>query len=182
MHRRAGFGSVLVLVLAALALFLLGGQSLVGARQASPVAGATPPSGLPGVTSDVLGRGLPPAAPGQELAIGRVTIAPGASIPTHEHPGTQVAAIVGGELTYTVLTREVALTRAGGPTAGTPAATEAILAGETVILRAGDSVVEQVGAIHMARNEGTEPVVILVSTLFETGEPRTIFVSATPVP
>ena len=162
-------------------LLLVGGAVLVDGRQATPAAEGTPAaSGLPGVTSELLGRTEAVGAPGQELALARVTIAPGAGVPPHEHPGTQLAVIVAGELTYTVLTTEVTWSRAGGG-AGTPAATEAIVAGQTVLLRPGDSVVELPGAIHRARNEGDEPVVILLSTLFAAGQPRTLFV-ATPAP
>ena len=157
-----------------LVLLLAGGVALVGARQATPAAGA-PAAGLPGVTSEVLGRTDPAEALGRELALGRVTLAPGAVIPPHEHPGTQLATIVAGELTYTVLTNEVQLARAsaGG---GTAAATEGIAAGETVAIRPGDVVVEVPGAIHTARNNGDEPVVILLSTLFPIGATRTQFV------
>ena len=55
-------------------------------------------------------------------------------------------------------------------------------AGNTVVLRAGDSVPEQPGAFHQARNTGDEPVVILLATLFASDQPRTIFVAATPTP
>ena len=161
------------IVVVLLLTVLTGGLALADARQASPVAQATPAAALPGVTSEVLGRTAAADAPGRELALARVTVAPGATIPPHEHPGPQVASIEAGELTYTVLIDEVGLTRASGET-------EAIGAGQTVVLRAGDVVVEEPGALHTARNAGTETVVILLSTLFAAGEPRTIFV-ATPV-
>jgi hypothetical protein len=82
----------------------------------------------------VLGSGAAAAAPGHDLTVGRVTIAPGATIPPHVHPGTQVATIVSGELTYTVLSGEIPVTLAGG---GSPGATRTVRAGETVVLRAG---------------------------------------------
>ena len=165
-------------ILVGLVLLLAGSAVFVDARQATPAAPDNPAAGLPGVTSEVLGRTDPASAPGQELALARVTLAPGAVIPPHEHPGTQLATIVAGELTYSVLTGEVKLTRAGAE-GGTPAATGAITAGETVALRPGDVIVEVPGAIHTARNDGDETVDILLSTLFLVGEPRTIFV-ATP--
>jgi len=166
-------------VVLCLVLLLAGGVVLVDARQATPVAG-TPAAGLPGVTSEVFGRTEPEEALGQELALGRVTLAPGAVIPPHEHPGTQLAAIMAGELAYTVLTNEVRLVRATVD-GGAPAATEGIVAGETVALRPGDVVVEVPGAVHTARNDGDEPVEILLSTLFPIGATRTQFVG-TPAP
>ena len=169
MRRSVGFGPVLCLALAAV-LWVSG----VGSRAESAATLATPAaSGLPGVTSEVLGRGVSSSAPGEELAVARVTIAPGAAIPEHEHPGTQVAAIVAGELTYTVVTGEVPVTRAGGEV-------ESIGAGQTVTLRPGDSLVEQPGVRHHAENNGAETVEISLATLFPPDQPRTIFVTPTP--
>ncbi len=171
------------LVALALPVVLVAALSAAAARDATPSAGrGTPTAGLPGVTSVVLAHGAPDAAPASELSIGRVVIEPGASIPPHEHPGTQVAAIVDGELTYTVLTGSVPVTRAASSPA-TPAdrADFVIDAGETFVLTAGDSVVEQPGALHTARNAGDKPVVILLATLFDPDQPRTIF-AATPAP
>ncbi len=133
---------------------------------------------MSGVISDVLGSGAADVAPGHDLAVGRVTIAPGATIPPHVHPGTQVAAIISGELTYTVLSGQIPVTAAADGGSGGPP--RMVAAGETVFLRAGDSVAEQPGAAHTARNAGSEPVVILLATLFPAGERRTIFVDATP--
>ena len=171
----------LALVLPVLALLLLavGGSASHRAGQGgSPP--ATPASSLPGVTAEVLVRATPDAAPSEELALGRVTVEPGASIPPHEHPGTQIATILSGELTYTVLTGTVGVTRFQMGSPAPSAAEGAIRAGETTLLRPGDSVVERPGALHTARNDGDEPVVILLATLFRAGEPRTLF--ATPVP
>jgi quercetin dioxygenase-like cupin family protein len=147
------------------------------AAGSSPASSTTPSAGLPGVTSKVLAHASPLAAPDKELSAVRVTIQPGASIPAHEHPGTQVAAILSGSLTYTVLTGEIPVTR--GAT-GTPSPAEVVRAGQTVVLQPGDFVVEEPGALHMARNEGSEPVVISLATLFPPGQPRTIFAQATP--
>ena len=181
MRRLFGDASVLFGILV---LVAVGSNALADSQGATPAAqGSSVATSLPGIMSEVLGRRTPVLAPRAELAVGRVTIAPGASIPPHEHPGTQVAAIVAGELTYTVLTGEVAVTAGDAPFGpATPTVVESILAGETRVLRPGDAVVEQPGAIHTARNAGAEPVIIVLSTLFEPGQPRTMFVSATPGP
>ena len=145
-----------------------------GARQASPAAG-------PGVVREVLGQGLPAAAPGQALALVRYTIPPATTLPPHVHPGVQVAHIVSGRLTYTVLTSEVPVTRAAG--AGQPGRLETIGAGEVTMLGPGDAVVEYPGVAHFGRNDGTEPVVILASTLLAADQPAAIVVddSGTPL-
>ncbi|HST38559.1 MAG TPA: hypothetical protein VLK58_03580, partial [Conexibacter sp.] len=44
----------------------------------------------------------PPGAPGRTLGLSRVTVAPGAELALHRHPGTQIANIARGTLTYWV--------------------------------------------------------------------------------
>jgi len=141
---------------------------------------ATPTTGTPAaVTSRVLAAASPAAVEDPVLALGVVTVEPGAAIPPHVHPGTQIGTIAAGQLTYTVLTGEVRMHRGGDGSDGTVVP---IRAGETVVLGAGDTVVEQPGAVHHARNEGSEMVVIWLSTLFPDGAPRAEYVEATPVP
>jgi quercetin dioxygenase-like cupin family protein len=170
MRRWKGIGAVVCLVLIA----ALGLGGLV-TRAEMPLLATTPTATLAtGVTSEVLGRGVPVGAPEDELAVARVTIAPGASIASHEHPGTQVAAIIAGELTYTVETGEVEVTRAGSDQS------ELVTAGQTVVLQPGDSLVEQPGEIHHAENKSSVTVEIALASLFPAGAPRTIFVTPTP--
>ena len=57
---------------------------------------------------------------------------PGAAIPSHYHPGTQIGVVVQGELTYTVFTGAVSLFRAAG---GAP---ETVSPGQTVVVGPGD--------------------------------------------
>ncbi len=176
-YRPRPVAMVLVLI-----LVLLGVMVAADARATSstfPAGQATPAAG-PAVSAEVLAHGTSPAAPGQELSLARVTIPPGASIPAHEHPGLQLASILSGTLTYTVLTGEVTLTRAA--TSGTPGPVERIMAVQTVAIRPGDWVAETPGNIHMAQNAGAEPVVILISRLFTAGEPPSILAEATPMP
>jgi quercetin dioxygenase-like cupin family protein len=68
------------------------------AQHATPVA-ATPMA----ITSEVLGRAAPVTVANPELSLGRVTVMPGAVLPVHHHPGTQIGVVVQGELTYSVL-------------------------------------------------------------------------------
>lgn len=140
---------------------------------------ATPEAAAPvAITSEVLGRAMPVTVENPELALGRVTVMPGAVLPVHYHPGTQVGVVVQGELTYTVFTGEIDWYRGDDPT-GEP---HAIGPGETVVVRPGDALVESPDSIHQGRNDGSVPLVIYLSTLFPGDAPRAIVVEATPVP
>lgn len=140
---------------------------------------ATPEAAAPvAITSEVLGRAMPVTVENPELALGRVTVMPGAVLPVHYHPGTQVGAVVQGELTYTVFTGEINWYQGGDPT-GEP---HAIGPGETVVVRPGDALVESPDSIHQGRNDSSVPLVIYLSTLFPGDAPRAILVEATPAP
>ncbi|MBX5440586.1 MAG: hypothetical protein IRZ32_03560 [Solirubrobacteraceae bacterium] len=115
----------------------------------------------------------PAGAPGWTLALTRVTIRPGTALALHTHPGTEVARILRGRLTYTVVTGSVPVYR--GP-ADAPALVRRLTAGRTAVLRAGQWIVESPGEQHRAVNRGRRPVVILLASLFPTGAP-----TATPV-
>jgi quercetin dioxygenase-like cupin family protein len=156
------------------AAIALGGAPLESvARQAA----GTPEAAAPAVVAnEVLAEVLPVEVVEPELSLARVTVMPGAVLPKHVHPGTEIGAVVQGELTYTVFSGEVALYRADDP-AGEP---HMIAAGETVVVRAGDVLVETAGAVHQARNDGDVPITIYLSSLFPEGAPRSTLVEATP--
>src|SRR5918995_1896726 len=140
---------------------------------------ATPEAAAPSaITSEVLGRAAPVSVANPELALGRVTVMPGAVLPVHYHPGTQIGVVVQGELTYTVFTGEIEWYRGDDPT-GEP---YAIWPGDTVVIHPGDALVESPESIHQGSNNGAIPLVIYLSTLFTTDAPRAIVVEATPVP
>jgi quercetin dioxygenase-like cupin family protein len=103
---------------------------------------------------------------------------PGAVLPVHYHPGTQIGVVVQGELTYSVFSGEIEWRRGDDPT-GEP---YRIGPGETVVVVQGDALVESPDSIHQGRNDGAVPLVIYLSTLFPTNAPRAIVVEATPVP
>jgi quercetin dioxygenase-like cupin family protein len=162
-----------VAIIFGIALVLNGSAQRLLAQDATPE--ATPPVVI---ASEVLGRAVPVAVENQELALGRVTIMPGAAIPIHYHPGTQIGVVVQGELTYEVFTGEIAWHRGEDPV-GEPTI---IGPGETAIVRPGDTLVETPGSIHQGSNAGNVPLVIYLSTLFPADTPRSIIVDATPVP
>ena len=106
------------------------------------------------------------------LALSRVTIRPGATIPLHHHPGTQVSYIDRGTLTYSVETGAVKVMR--GASDQKPKLVRRIEAGETGRIKAGSWIVEQPNEKHHAANRGDGRVVIYLSTLFPKGAPPSI--------
>jgi hypothetical protein len=181
---------------AALAAQRLG---ITAAQDATPTAG--------GIIVEVLGTGLPAAAPDRMLGLARVTIAPGFTLEAHTLPGTFVGHFEAGAFGFQVLEGDSArVVRAGG--GGTPAATdpkagepvtlgmevnlnpgdalvhdedvEMIPPGTEVILNPGDVLVHDEDVVAVNRNAGDEPVVFLAAVLFITGEPFVAFVAGTP--
>jgi quercetin dioxygenase-like cupin family protein len=163
--------SIVAIVLCAMALVWGGYPSLSLAQHATPEA-STPIAN----TSEVLGRAAPVTVENPELSLGRVTVMPGAVLPVHYHPGTQIGVVVQGELTYTVFMGEVEWHRSDDAT-GQP---RRIGPGETVVVRPGDALVETPESIHQGRNNGAVPLIIYLSTLFPIDAPRAV-VEATPV-
>ncbi len=157
-------------IVVSVALMFAGGES-----SPSLAIQETPSTPQVVISSEVLGRATPVAVEDPELSLGRVTIMPGAIIPVHHHPGTQIGVVVQGTLTYTVYIGEVEWLHANG-------GSESIRAGETVQVQVGDALVEEPSAIHQGRNDGNDPVVIYLSTLFPTGAPRSTLGQVTPTP
>jgi quercetin dioxygenase-like cupin family protein len=89
--------------------------------------------------------------PGREVLQARVDFAPGASFPSHRHPGEEIIYVLQGTLEYTV--------------AGQP----------PVSLAAGDVLFVPAGVFHAARNLGTTPGSELATYVLEKGKPLTEF-------
>ncbi len=144
------------------------GASIAGAADTTTTtSGATTTTS--GITRAELGSAQPANAPGQELYLQRVTIAPGAKLPEHFHQGTQVARVLSGVLTYDIASGTATVTRANGTTQTVPAPA-------TIKLRPGDGLVETQGLVHHGSNAGRKPVVIELAALLQVGAPP-----ATPV-
>jgi quercetin dioxygenase-like cupin family protein len=124
--------------------------------------------GIDAVTRQVLASGNASTAPGQLLELTRVIIPAHESLAPHTHPGPQLAIIEEGTLTYSIIKGSVQVTRGAG-TAG--AKTETASAGQTVELKAGDSLVETPGMEHEAKNNTGSSIVIYLSSLFPQGAP-----------
>ena len=135
-------------------------------------AGLASPAASGGVVRSVLVEAKPAAALDQTLQLVRYVIQPGTTLPAHIHPGTQLAWIAEGELTYTVVRGEIRVERS--TVDGTPGPVEWFQSGETTVLRAGDAVIETEGNVHFGENRGAEPLVILAATLLEAGQPPSI--------
>lgn len=135
---------------------------------------ADPSVSLPPVVRAVLGSAQPADAPEDALELVRYTIQPSTALAPHRHPGTQLALIESGTLTYTVIEGEVTVHQADG-------GSRVIGPGETGRIAAGEWIVEDETIVHYGANEGSEPVVILASSLLEADEPPAIPVE-TPTP
>jgi quercetin dioxygenase-like cupin family protein len=132
---------------------------------------ATTPSVADGVTQvvrQILADANPDTAQGQVLQLTRVIIPAGEGIAPHDHPGPQLAIIVSGTLTYTVIDGEAHVTRAAA-TDNEEAVT--YKSGDTFELKPGDSIMEPTKMVHKAANETEAPVIIYLSSLFPQDAP-----------
>lgn len=143
-----------------------------GSGGAAPsTAGGGPATTAVPVQKDVLAVAVdPPGAPGRTLTNIRYTIAPGAKLSPHIHPGIQLATIQSGALTYTIISGTADVTRANGTK-------EKLTGPANTTLNAGDSVAEPDGMVHFGANETTQPVVIIASLLTEDGKDLAVTVS-----
>jgi len=87
------------------------------------------------------------SVPGREVVQARVEIDPGATSPTHRHPGEEIVYVLEGALEYRV--------------EGKP----------PVTLKAGDVLFIPAGTIHAARNVGNGPGAELATYVVEKGKP-----------
>jgi quercetin dioxygenase-like cupin family protein len=152
-------------VLGALAVMaaVVAGASVAGAADTTTTtSGATTTTS--GITRTELGSAMPANAPGQQLYLQRVTIAPGAKLPEHFHQGTQVARVLSGVLTYDIASGTATVTRANGTT-------QTVSAPATIKLRSGEGLVETQGLVHHGSNAGNKPVVIELAALLQAGAP-----------
>ena len=160
--------AVLALLLA-VALAGCGGDgtaqdAAAAASSTTTVEGSTDP-GAPGepVVSEVLAEQVdPPGAPGMTLSLVRYTIAAGAQLAPHVHPGIQMAFIESGTLSYTVESGTAVVHRASG-------GEEAVTGPSTTTIEAGESVVEVGDMVHFGANDTGDPIVILATLLTEDG-------------
>ncbi len=164
----------------ALAALLLAGSTRPHALAAQEASPAATPMGARGTTTQAMGVGQPASAPGLELSLRRITIAPGGGVPAHSHPGALVIFVEAGTWGYTALGGTVQLTRVA--VGGTPTPSETMPIGTEVILNPGDWLFVE-DPHDDVRNAGQDNVVLLVAGLTRIGEPFTTFMEmgGTPV-
>lgn len=155
------------LILLAVAPVLVGAGASIGWA----AGGAAPAEPTVVVREPLAMATQPRGVEGRNLGLSRVTVMPGAELAAHHHPGTQVAYVERGTLTYTV---NVGKVRVSKGSADDPTTVRTISAGETAKVRAGQWLVEQPGDQHQAANRGSVPVVIFTATLLKKGEPAAI--------
>lgn len=151
-----------VVVAAMCTAALLGGYAIGATRAASPVA----------VRDALAAKDNPIGAKGRTLGLTRVTIPAGVVLALHHHPGTQVAYVASGTLTYTVKRGMVPVLH--GTADASPTVVRSIRAGQSGRIAAGEWIVEEPSTVHWAANRTTKPVVIYLATLFPTGDPPAI--------
>jgi len=152
----------LVLLGLVVGLSLLTMPASPAAQEATPMGEASPSADHSPIFLEVLGSALTTEVPNKRLTLLRLTLAPGASMFAHTHPGQLVVAIESGTMIYTVLNGDGASVRGG---AGTPIAEEVIPPGTETTFGPGEFLVEPPGVAHTYRNPGEEPVVLLISAL-----------------
>jgi len=105
---------------------------------------AAPP---PGLRVQSFGATDPINAPGQRLAMVRVTAKPGAEVPTHVHPGVVMMRVEEGAAVFTVDVGEMMVIDRKGRTRTESAPTE-------FTIRKGETLVELPLTVHRAENRG----------------------------
>lgn len=153
-------------------LALLAGAALPAAAYAAGAAQQAPPQATRAALAQAVN---PTGAPGRTLGLSRVRIPAHTSLALHRHPGTQIAYIQKGTLTYSVRSGVANVYR--GAADQSPRLVRRIAAGETRRVRAGEWLIERPRMVHSGANEGDRPLVILLATLFRNGSPASI-----PVP
>jgi len=158
-----------LLIASVLLMGLLTMPALRANAQADPLAG---------VTVVGLGAVQPAVAPGETLQLLQLTLDPGVTIAMHHHPGPVIITVVSGQFTTSFAESSAVITRAGAAADATP---EPVDSGEEYVLNPGDTVAYDANTMgHVMKNAGTEPLVLMASVLFETGQPGFIFEEATP--
>ena len=145
---------------------LFGTVEIARCHEVSPPAKANTQS----VSREVLASGYPNDAQGRILELVRITIPSGANLPPHFHPGMQTGRVEFGTVTYTIVKGSAKIKRANN--------TEEILqAGQTTLLKVGDSLSEPGGTVHYAKNESASAVILLTTSLFDAKQPKAILVA-----
>jgi quercetin dioxygenase-like cupin family protein len=147
--------------------------AVVACSAVAYTAGAAQRQTAPTAVRDAQAQAVSPSgARGETLGLSRVVIPPRAQLALHVHPGTQIAYIDKGTLTYTVRTGAVNVYR--GQADKSPRLVRRITAGHTARIRAGQWLIEKPHVQHFGANRSSKPIVILAATLLKNGQPPAI--------
>ena len=156
-------------------LALLAGAAILTTAAGAYAAGAAQDQPAQATRTVLAQAADPTGARGRTLALSRVRIPAHTRLALHRHPGTQIAYIQRGTLTYTVRSGVANVYR--GPADQSPHLVRRIAEGETARVLAGEWLIERPRMVHSGANAGDRPLVILLATLFRNGSPASI-----PVP
>lgn len=134
---------------------------------------AATPDPFAGVTTAVLAVNPSQAAEGNTLLLLRVTMAPGAEIPSHHHPGDVALTVESGTF-GTVFTHGTGTISRAAAAGETPVTEEAATNAEQT-LSAGDSLAYGADSHHIMRNAGEGDLVLLISALLAADQPGFLF-------
>lgn len=153
---------------------------IVGATSCSPADSAAPNSNQEETTPvvrEILARMQdPPGAPGYDLTLVRYTIAPGAVLSPHIHPGVQLAAIESGTLSYRIISGTAVIHRNVDEN-GVPEYVDQITGPADTELRPGDAIAEVASLQHFGSNQTNQPVVIFATLITEAGSDLSVPIS-----
>jgi hypothetical protein len=163
---------VLLVAFVLTALASQGGLSRVDAQESTPA--ASPEAGqLEGLSANTLAAGeLDVLSPGTAaLALGRITVAPGAVVPFDAADlAADLILVTTGELTFRV-EAPMSVARKSEPGTPAPEAPEAIEAGTEFTLREGESALFPPSTGGEMRNDGTEDATAWIASLAVVSDP-----------
>jgi hypothetical protein len=168
MHRHPS----LAVVILTLAVLVLGSHTSVPAQEATPV-----PTVVGEITVEETRFGLADIVPAGPAVIShyRIAMPPGSQLALDPDPGLGVHRVASGTVTVAPA-EDITLTRDG-------VADEMLPGGEEVQLRPGEGFMWMPDMAGALRNDGVEPVVLLVVVIFpEAGLPDAELGFATPSP
>ena len=157
------------LVIAAMLLTILALAPTI-ARAQDP---AATPDPFAGVTTVALAAGPSAVASDSTLLLLRITMAPGAEILSHQHPGDVALTVESGTFGTTFTHGTGTITRAASD-GGTPVS-ETPESNVEQTLTAGDSLTYGADSHHIMRNAGDDDLVLLVSALLASDQPGFVF-------
>jgi quercetin dioxygenase-like cupin family protein len=152
---------------------LLTGLFLSALACAPAVARAQDPAATPdpfaGVTTVMLAGGPSAVTDGYALVLLQITMAPGAEIPSHHHPGDVALTVQSSTFSTTFTHGTGTITRAAK--AGETPVTEEAATGVEQILTAGDSLAYGEESHHIMKNGGDDNLVLVISALLKADQP-----------